>query len=57
MELTSALVKVNANRRAAYWPVAASKAFMFIYLFVYLLARFITFAGGAIWPQGQINLS
>lgn len=54
--LTSALVKVNANGGTAYWPAASSKACMFIYLFVYLFARFITFAACAIWPQGQINL-
>lgn len=54
--LTSALVKVSASCEAAYWPIASSKAFMFIYLFVYLFARFITFAGCAIWPRGQINL-
>jgi hypothetical protein len=51
--LASALVKRNANYRAAYWLVASSKAFMFIYLFVYLFSRFITFAGYAIWPLGQ----
>lgn len=52
--LTSALVKVSGNGRAAYWTAASSKACKFINLFVYLFARFIT--GCAIWPQGQINL-